>query len=244
VPLYPRASLNLAVGSWYAYPQGNPNLMLATDASAPTSPATVIRTRFPRGEQAGTGPVDWGGWDILGSGPAGQKRKVYLALWIKIVGASYENQASGTKVGFLAVGRDQSQGQNEGFFFLHNNQGQQGISSSFSMEFRQQGIPQPGGQVTRNLNPNITSRALMTCGVWHRWEAVLELNTMGRADGVFRMWVDGVQTHNYTDVVYVTPSTPNGFNLFKWNPTWGGSGGTRTRDDLMDIDQVYLSGVP
>ncbi len=58
------------------------------------------------------------------------------------------------------------------------------------------------------------------------------------------MWIDGVQTHNYTDITYLTPTLTTKFNLYKWNPTWGGSGGTRTRTDYVLIDHVYISGVP
>ncbi len=67
---------------------------------------------------------------------------------------------------------------------------------------------------------------------------------MGSANGIFKMWIDGVQTHNYSDVVYITPTTAEHFNLFKWNPTWGGQGGVRTRNDYIDIDHVYISGLP
>jgi len=239
IPVFGRA-VGGVLGSWYAYPQGNLNLTLRQDATAPQSPDSIISTRFYTGQPAGVGPVNWGGWDVANT----QYRKLYFSLWIKILGPDYENQATGTKVGFIAVGRDPGGGQNELFFLLFNNTAQQGIFSSFLMELRQQGIPQPNGQIGRNLNQNVNRTMLMTAGVWHRWEAVFELNTMGQANGIFKMWIDGTQTHNYTNVTYITPTTPNGFNFFKWNPTWGGSGGTRTRTDYMYIDHVYISGTP
>lgn len=84
----------------------------------------------------------------------------------------------------------------------------------------------------------------MTVGKWHQWEAVLQLNDLERTNGIFRMWIDGTLVLDYSDLVYVTPMYRLGFNLFKWNPTWGGSGGHRTRDDYIDVDHVYLSGLP
>ncbi len=85
----------------------------------------------------------------------------------------------------------------------------------------------------------------MTTGSWHHWEAVLELNDISRANGVFRMWVDGNRVIDYSDVTYVTTETPYGFNLWKWNPTWGGGNNVRrTRQDFVQIDDVYLSGIP
>ncbi|MGE0352558.1 MAG: hypothetical protein AB7Q69_04895 [Gemmatimonadales bacterium] len=243
IPVFGRA-VGGVLGSWYAYPQGNSRLTIVSVPSAPQSPDSVIQTRFQTGLQAGTAPVDWGGWDIAGSGAAGQKSKMYISMWVRIVGPDYENQASGTKVGFIAFGRPPSSGSNEGTFWLDNGSGSQRVQSSFKMQFREQGIPQPNGQVTRNLTQNLTGASLMTAGSWHRWEAVLILNTAGQANGIFKMWIDGTPVMDYSDVTYVTSAYNNGFNLFKWNPTWGGSGGNRTRDDLIQIDHVYISGLP
>jgi len=239
IPVFGRA-VGGVLGAWYAYPQGDPDLTLAVDPAAPESPDTVIMTRFPTGFGGGSAPVDWGGWEVNKQ----RFSKVYVSLWIKIVGPDFENQATGTKAGFIAVGRDPSQGANETVFFLANATGHQAIESAFIVQMKMQGIPQPNGQITRNLNPNVNGGKLMTAGSWHRWEAVYEVNTMGVANGKFKMWIDGVMTHNYSDVTYITPSTPNLFAAWKWNPTWGGSGGTRTRTDYIMVDHLYISGVP
>ncbi len=135
---------------------------------------------LPQGQVGGVGPADWGGWDVAGSGPAGEKSKVYFSVWIKIQGPDYENHPSGTKFGFLAYGHPSSSGQSQGFFLLQNGTGAQTVQTDFAVLFLQQGIPQPNGQVTRNLNPNVSRQHLMTAGSWHHWEAVLELNTQGR----------------------------------------------------------------
>ena len=84
----------------------------------------------------------------------------------------------------------------------------------------------------------------MSVGSWHQWEMTFELNTLGQANGKFRMWIDGIEVLNYSDVVYIVGSNTAEFYGYKWNPTWGGTGGTKTRDDFILIDHVYISGVP
>ncbi len=238
-PLWPRAATG-TVGSWWSYVATNPNLTLMNDASAPVSAGSVIRTRFPIGMLAGVAPVAMGGW----IGPATMNyRKLYFSMWIKIEGSSFENQKTLTKAGFFGVGNPKS-GQSELFFGLDNGLAVQRLQSDFEVKFLQQNIPQPNGWTSRNLNQNVSRTHLMTAGSWHHWEATMAVNTMGSANGTFKMWIDGTQTHDYSNVVYITPGAPYGFNSWKWNPTWGGSGGVRTRADYIDIDQVYISGTP
>jgi hypothetical protein len=74
--------------------------------------------------------------------------------------------------------------------------------------------------------------------------AVLEVNTLGQANGIFRWWIDGNLVLDYSDMVYIFSGNTSRFFSWKWNPTWGGTLGRRTRDDFMAIDHVYLSGMP
>jgi hypothetical protein len=238
-PPWPRANTG-TVGSWWSNAPTNPNLTLMSDASAPVSASSVIRTKFYAGQNAGVAPVNMGGW----IGPATMNyRKVYFSMWIKIEGTSFENQKTLTKAGFFGVGNPKS-GQSELFFGLDNGLAVQRMQSDFEVKFLQQNILQPNGWTSRNLNQNVSRTHLMTAGSWHHWEATMAVNSMGSANGTFQMWIDGTQTHNYSNVVYITPTAPYGFNSWKWNPTWGGSGGVRTRNDYIDIDQVFISGTP
>lgn len=242
LPSGPRSQAG-KLGTWYAFPPGNRNLSLESDNSAPASPPGVCQTRYPASFQGGKGPVNWGGWDAAGFADA-QKSKIYFSLWIRIVGENFENHPAGSKVGFFGYGAKFPSSQNQGFFFLAGS-GRQEAASRFKIEFRQQGIRQPNGWVVRNLVQNRSSGAAIIAGRWQHWEAVLELNELSRANGVFRMWVDGNLVLDYSDVTYVTPDAPLGFNLWKWNPTWGGHNrANRTREDFIQIDDVYLSGVP
>jgi hypothetical protein len=211
---------------------------MTADPTAPVSPSNVVRTRFYTGQKAGVAPVNMGGW----VGPATMAyRKLYFSMWIKIEGTAFENQATGTKAGFFGVGNPNS-GQSQLYFLLTNGLAVQRLQSDFQVVFTQQAIPQPNGRIVRNLSQNVSRVHLMTAGGWHHWETVMTVNTLGAANGIFQMWIDGTQTHNYSDLVYITPAAPSGFNSWKWNPTWGGSGGVRTRNDFMAIDQVFISG--
>jgi hypothetical protein len=243
IPPYPAGPVATS-GAWYAYPAHNPRLAIVTDRSAPKSPESVLSTTFPKGFRGGSGPVNFGGWDVKGSGPDGQKARVYLSVWIKIQGHDFENQLVGTKAGFIGVGMAPRVGNNQLVMHLNNGTGAQAIQSRIAVDFKIQGIPQPNGTVNRVMYQNVDRRWLMTSGVWHRWELLLILNNMGRADGQLSWWIDGTKVLYYRDVTFVTPSTPNGFYFYKWNPTWGGRGGQRTRSDVILLDHIYLSGVP
>ncbi len=229
------STLGALLGKWGSRPGGNLTIV-TPDLTAPESPPNTLQSKFPNGFPSGSAPVSMSGWDAAGQS-AGQKSKIYLSYWIKIAGPDYENQAVLTKMGFVGYGQPINLASNQGFFVLLGT-GTQAIQSAFNLQFRQQNL------LARNLAQNVDSRALMTCGVWHQWESVLELNTLGQSDGKFRMWIDGIKILDYSDVVYITAGNTLKFNNFVWNPTWGGRGGTRTRDDYILMDHVYISGVP
>ena len=90
---------------------------------------------------------------------------------------------------------------------------------------------------------NVNDRRLMTAGQWHHWEIVMEANHPDRRDGKLSWWIDGELAMRYDDMVYRLPSAPRGFWRLKCNPTWGGTGETKTRDDRILVDHLYLSGV-
>lgn len=237
LPSFPK-TLGGLMGSWFGFPQNDPDLVLVTpDTAAPESPPNVIQTIFKNNLNSGSAPVLMGGWDAIGSGGAGQKSELYVSLWVKIVGNDYENQLAGTKLGFVAYGEQPSGAGNQGYWFLAGN-GVQSIQSSFQLSFIQQ------NHVSRRMNQNVNQSRLMTVGAWHQWEAVFELNDLGQANGIFKMWIDGTLIMDYSDVVYITNGNVNRFFSWKWNPTWGGIGGQRTRADQINLDHVYLSGVP
>jgi hypothetical protein len=224
--LPPTASL---LGNWAVY-DANHHLSVVNDAGAPRSPIGTFQTIFPAGLASGVGPTDW---EVrFTSTPV---RRLYFSMWVKIAGPDYENQpTAGTKMGFFSYAEGFSGAGNQGYMLLVSS-GTQAPGTAFTLHFVQQ------NNVNRRFTPNVDSRT-MTVGQWHHWEAVLEENTLGQANGTFRFWLDGNLTMRYADVTYITSGATNGFWGWKWNPTWGGIGGTKTRNDYMLIDHVFMSG--
>lgn len=221
-------------GLWSWFPVGDKDLTIgAATVTGMVSAPGYMSTRFPAGFKAGVAPVNFGGWQSQTT----PKSKVYLSIWMRIRGSGFENHPVGTKLGFLSYGEPLSSTRNQGSFMLEGT-GTQAVKSAFSVRFNQQNI------VTRNLTPNINRAKLVTAGPWHHIEAVFEVNVPGLANGKFKLWIDNTPVTDYSDVVYITPAKLNKFNYWKWNPTWGGMGGIRTRTDFIDIDHVYMSGLP
>jgi hypothetical protein len=232
------------LGRWYTLPLRNPRLRVVEDPTAPVSPPYVMRVGFPSGWVAGRGPVTWGGWDRAGKHRTGQKEKVYFSMWLKLDGSSYENQAVGTKMGFFGAATPTTYATHNTWFFLKGT-GRQTTASEFRLEVHQS-FDGPGGprERVRSLPQNVDRSRVMTAGVWHQWEAVLELNTPGQSNGVFKWWIDGRLVMSYSNMTYTYGDFTNGFYDFNFNPTWGGTGGVKSKDDAILIDHIYMSGIP
>ncbi len=227
------------IGQWYGPGPGTLNLSVVfPDLTAPESPPNVHRTRFPTGLKGGTGPTDWGGWDSQGL--TATKSKIYFSMWLMIEGADYEQNNNGTKMGYFGFGRAvNSSAGNEGIIIMSGMGSQHYIASSFDFHYA------VGGHLpAQSFNQNVDRRKLMTVGVWHQIEMVNVENTLGQANGILQMWIDGIQILNYTNMTYITSGNTAGFWSWRWNPTWGGGLGPKTRDDYMRMDHVYISGVP
>ncbi len=223
-------SLGGLLGKWFSTQSGNLTL-ITPDLTAPASVPNTMQSRYPAGLVGGRAPVLVSGWDANNRAYS----KFYMSLWIKIRGPDYENHPVGTKLGFIAYNQNQGTAQNQGTFFLTGNS-TVNIASSFQVQFNQQ------SPVNRNLKQNVSSQKAMTVGPWHHWEAVFEANTPAVPNGVLKMWIDGLKVIDYSDVLYLDAARTLGFYKWTWNPTWGGIGSTKTRDDFIIIDHVYFSG--
>ncbi len=231
----------LHIGKWEGRGPRQGNLRLEDDPEAPASPPGVMTTRFPRGLLAGRGPVEVGAWAEPSGEGRPMYRAIYFTMWVKIRGRDFFQNVSGTKMGYFGYGRSPGRSPgNEGMIILEGRGASHFTSSQFSLEFAQGGHTHP----PRILHQNVERRQLMTVGDWHQWELLMQANDMGQPNGVLRMWVDGRQVMDYRNITFITPEAPNGFWSWRWNPTWGGGQGPRTRDDFMEIDHVYISGLP
>lgn len=223
-------------------------LEMREDPTAPASPPGVAAVNYPRGFEAGRGPVNFSGWDAAGHGPNGQKSAIYLSLWIKLDGANYENHAVGTKLVFLGGGlppTTRGQSGNQVVLFLKGS-GKTAVASQFRVEMHQF-FPKEAGApfVARFLRQNVDQRPLVRAGSWHHFEVILNVNDPGIPNGRLRWWIDGALVMNYSNVLYrPKAATQAGFWNLKVNPTWGGTGGRKSRPDAILIDHIYLSGIP
>jgi len=210
----------------------------ATASDAPKSASGTLRFKWPKGLAPGSSPGMVTAWTPT-SGT--EYSKVYEAGWVKIPSTSFEQHLGsyGLKMfGFWASGRkNYSNSQNYGW----TRGPRWNPVSGFQFLMMQQQI------VNRAMGPNVAHNLgtyYFTAGKWHRYEILMEINTIGKADGKFKMWWNGVKTHDYSNVVWRTATYPAKFFARKWDPVWGGSGGSsKTRDDYLLVDHLYISGV-
>jgi hypothetical protein len=120
---------------------------------------------------------------------------------------------------------------------LHPYLGLQAIATPFN---------DGAGQISTsvNLRPNVAGHtgAQIVRGQWYHWEILLNVNTNGAPNGTADWWIDGVQVAHYSGIGYVSGSQSRYFNVMRWDPTWGGLGGTVPADQYMYLDHIYISG--
>ena len=82
-------------------------------------------------------------------------------------------------------------------------------------------------------------------GRWYVLEGVMEIGTNGQSNGTLRFWLDGVLTHNYTDIEYERKAgVQNDWGYIHIAPVWGGGQGTINALMWLDFDDFYVSGAP
>ncbi len=79
-------------------------------------------------------------------------------------------------------------------------------------------------------------------GEWKHYELLMEMNTGDNADGVARIWVDGVLVLDESSVVYAssTFASNHEFTVFDLAHSYGGSNGSSAAQD-EDLDDIYVS---
>lgn len=201
------------------------HLSIKTDNNAPQSPSHIGHLDFPVGFKGGTAPLmAW--YDIPGN-----RTKIYVSFWVKL-SSNWVGHASGVnKIFFFTI--------NKGNKVYLTAQGTG--SNSLQPQVRVQQINEV--PVTRNLLPNISPGKRIVRGQWAHWELILKSNSNGQPNGSADWWVDGVKVGSYSNINFVPASGRNVWEKIKWNPTWGGTGGTVPVDMQMDIDHTYVSGL-
>lgn len=213
-----------------------------TDATAPLTPDAVWRTRFGPTLGQGAAPCNVGSWANSNYSAPTQYSGIYGSFRMKIGTASgFLNHPAGTKMGFFAYAENPAAARNQIYLLWKGPGG----SSAVSMTASRFVVNQQSnfGGANRTMNP--VGGDIVTTGDWHHVEWLMETNSAaGAADGILKVWVNGTQVHNVSDVVYKYSGATRGFFWYAWNPTWGGNvkGVTHsgfTDDILTDDYAIY-----
>jgi uncharacterized protein YjdB len=223
---------NWTVPSW----AGTDVLSIVSDPTAPNSPSSVEQIRFPAGFGGGDSPA------LTERNLGSTASTMYVSMWIKI-SSNWQGHPTGTnKVLHFWVA-----GLNRVFVYIDGSGsnilqpylGLQGIATAYN-----DGAGSTSTSV--NLRPNVQGQtgAQIVRGQWYHWELVLSVNTSGSTNGTADWWINGVQVGHYTGIGYVSSGQSRTWEDMKWDPTWGGLGGTISADQFMWMDHIYISGKP
>lgn len=199
----------------------------------PTGLATYIQHNVPNGS---TGTSLGTTEKVISSL---NKTRLYASLWFKL-SAGYQGHSTNTnKLGlWLPAG-------STGNSFFLNMKGNG--SGTLQAEAYFQGVPTAlnGGSNFRRITSSagLSAKAIAR-DTWHQWELDYTLNTYDVADGVLKMWFNGVLFISVTDLgVRGTGGEANSpFWRTKWNPIWGGTGTANSSTTQILCAELYVSG--
>jgi len=202
---------------------------IRTDATAPSGEGVAYGLLFNTGMVAGFGPGAVDEWSVAGGSPFS---RIYFDMLIKFAGgpngdlSTWDFHGGVNKfLGFFGSGGGTG---NE----MHGRGWGSGVGSTIDVQWLQQ-IP-----VLRVLLPNTPNSPTLTVSQWHRVEIQMDLNN-GSTNGTLKLWLDGGLVLDYSDLNY----GGGGFNIKHNSPTWGGGGGpSKSRDDWIYYDSMYISG--
>lgn len=196
-----------------------PKLSIATDASAPVSPPNVMAGKFPRGAPGGSAPFR------MNRHFSQNVTAIFVCLFTELDPGFTNNGNVGTKFGFLLTPyQGGSNGLNH-YLNLTNNLG----------------INLQSGDAALNRNMFSSFSLVGHRGQWVKIEFFIAANSPGGSDGIARMWVNGTQVLNVTNVKYFYSTQNPAFNGMTWNPTYGGGLNPVPYDMYQYIDNWYTS---
>ena len=223
-PAHPTTVLGWIDDQWDAAA----NAPIVTDATSPW-PSTnhnVAAGTFPQGFPGGSAPFYI--WRPFAASE--QFKNLFICVWVKH-SANFDNTNGNAGTKFLWPAADQQQG-------TQTYTGHNGPAMEFA--FFQQGA------VDRILDGNVGSFAASTVygrrGQWVKYEMLIKASTSNStADGQLDVWMDGVQTHHYTNVQWQMSSARTWLSL-AWNPTYGGGFNPVPATQYQYIDHIHVSG--
>lgn len=214
---------------------GTKNARIVSDPTAPTSPPHALAVSWIPGmvingnDQAS--PIQNFTWG------AARYDELYERFYIKLPDPDWECSISGQKIfGYWYWGTAGAPGLVVGKMMNPQYQTQT-VKSAFDVQFE---MNVPGGGA---LLYNLSIPLALVCEMWQKWEIYIKLNTIGNADGIFRVALNGQLV---VDAVLSTWRNatvgPIGFFERHWDAVYGGGSGVpKVRADDMYIDSVYGS---
>jgi hypothetical protein len=194
-------------------------LFIRQDAAAPKSPSNVIEGVFPQGSSGGSAPFR------LTRNFNRNTAELYFCIFTMLDPQFTNNGNTGTKFGFILTPYAGGTSGLNHYFNLTTNLG---IN-----------LQSAGAILNRNMRSSFS--LVNHRGEWVKIEFYVKGNSVGNADGIARMWVNGVRVLDATDVQYFLPAQLPAFNGITWNPTYGGGSNPVPYDMSQFIDHWYLS---
>lgn len=200
------------------------NHLIASDGTAPQSPANVYQQVFYTGMSAGISPA---GDSFTFPTPASE---AYVGFWWK-PSAGFENHPVLTKILFLSDTNG-----NPIFFYMAGA----GPSVQIGMQYQNSDIDNshisgfPGIPGTFDIGGGQS----VTLGQWAKLELYVKRSTTTTSrDGIFRYWVNGVLAREFTNMNF----RPYNFAYVPIVPIWGGTSGNKTRTDYFSYDHIRIA---
>jgi hypothetical protein len=204
-------------------------LSTVNDPTSPYASANhnVVAGLFRQGDAGGSGPFYV--YRPFASGE--QFKNLYICVYMKH-SANFDNSNGNAGTKFLWPAADRVQGAETYVTF---------DGSDMNVGINQQGAT--NREMYSNLGASGAGRVLNKRGSWVRYEFLLKGNTSGSANGEMHIWLDGVKTHQYTNVNWTMGSSRTWQSL-AWNPTYGGGLNPVPHDQWEYIDNVRITGGP
>lgn len=201
----------------WGYEYTGANISVVTDATAPRSPGSVLRTTYPTGFRGGSAPANI---EIRFD----NARVVYVCYFVKRSADWTDNGNAGTK-----------------FFFVHTPysglQAYVAMNRNLTHHFAVESSG-AGGPTLDYYGPQDD------VGTWRKYEYLFVANTPGAADGTFTAWKNGVPFMYRAGIAYFGAGLTPAFNRVQWSPTYGGGTNPVPYTLYQDIDHWYISARP
>lgn len=186
---------------------------IATDSSAPYSPASVYRSSISAGSNNGGSELHW-----YATSP---QKEMCVGKWWK-TNPEFEGRPQGNKTFFMRGPGTGSVGTYNGVF-LFNNQSLSNGTGRMIWSFNTGNLD--NSHITGSTDPGIPLFAnvgddTLRVGVWTKLYACIRGSTSNTSrDGIIKWWINDRLVGSYSNINYA----PAGLNEWVWSETWDGT---------------------